>query len=235
VDNLSTNNKQQVSVRQDIKGDQFMVRYRYMRKFVLDTNLFFNMEPGLGIGKKTQDVIVSLTKHIKKKKEKEQAEFYMPPRVTAELLSFFEDKSQAFLIDFLGEIQVKSPDISKITFPADVFYKLIQDVRERSYRGLTIAQEEVEHSAKMMSGEELKDKKEYEIRLGPVIKTLRERYRQATRAGFLDSVADLDLIVLAKEQNAELVTTDEGVIAWARIFGITEMPAQTFGQWMSQQ
>ena len=60
------------------------------------------------------------------------------------------------------------------------------------------------------------------------IKNFRDRYRNATRTGFLDSVADLDLIVLSKEINGFLVTSDDGVLSWGRIFGIKEMPASVF-------
>ncbi|MBI2034587.1 MAG: hypothetical protein HYT11_02535, partial [Candidatus Levybacteria bacterium] len=50
-----------------------------MDRYVLDTNLFFNMEPGLGLGKKTEEVVMATTLGIKKLKEKAMAEFYMPP------------------------------------------------------------------------------------------------------------------------------------------------------------
>ena len=61
-----------------------------------------------------------------------------------------------------------------------------------------------------------------------LLKKFRERYRNATRAGFLDSVADLDLIMLSLEQDGYLVTTDEGVLNWGRYFGVKEMPSQLF-------
>lgn len=206
-----------------------------MRKFVLDTNLFFNMEPGMGMGKKTEEVVIAVTQSIKKKKKEKLGEFFMPPRVVDELLSFFDDKEQKFLKEFLAEIHVKSPEITNISFPSTVFYELVQDVRERNYKGITIAQEEVEEAAKTMNGGKEEGKKEYQIKIGPVIKSLRDRYRQATRTGFLDSVADLDLIVLAKEQGAAVVSTDEGVLIWARKFGATEMQAAAFGQWMLEE
>lgn len=205
-----------------------------MKKYVLDTNLFFNMEPGLGLGEKSQDVIVTVTKHIKAKRDKEESDFLMPPRVTDELLSFFEDKTQPFLTEFFQVITIKAPDIGQGQFPASVFYQLIQDIRERSYRGLTIATEELEKGAALMMGVGKLEKKDYEIKIGSVIKTLRERYRQATRTGFIDSLADLDLIVLAREQNAYLVSSDEGVVKWARTFGVREMPPHVFGQWLAQ-
>ncbi len=201
-----------------------------MDRYVLDTNLFFNMEPGLGIGKKTEDVVTKVTQVMKKLKEGKKAEFYMPPRIVDEFLSFFEDQKQPFLKMFLAEISVKSPDLHKIQFPAEVFYKIVEDVRGRSYRGLTIAEEELKKTAQQLMGKPKLEGMEYEIKIGQFVRSLRERYRQATRFGFLDSLADLDIIALAKELEAYVVTTDEGVIKWGRIFGVKEMSAQVFGQ-----
>ena len=59
--------------------------------------------------------------------------------------------------------------------------------------------------------------------IGKFIKSFRERYRQATRFGFLDSTTDLDLIVLTKELDGFLVSTDEGVVSWGRVFGVKEI------------
>lgn len=204
-----------------------------MDKHVLDTNLFFNMAPGLGIGKKTEEVMVKATEAMKSLKKEGKAEFLMPPRVVDELMSFFEDKNQPFLKDFLSVLSVKSPHVSSVEFPASVFYNLVSDIRERSYRGLTIAEEELKKAGKDLSGSSAKSKPEFEKAVGAHVKALRDRYRNATRTGFLDSVADLDLIVLSKEQDAYLVSTDEGVVHWGRVFGVREMDATVFGKKLS--
>lgn len=196
-----------------------------MEKYVLDTNLFFNMEPGLGIGRKTEEVVISVTKTGKRMKKEKKGELLMPPRAVDEFLSFFKDKEQEFITDFLSVITIKSPDISKMQFSSGVFYKLIQDVRNRSYKGLNIAEEEIQNAGKKMMGKKDLKKQEFEMEIGGVIKSFRERYRKATRFGFLDSLADLDVIILAKEQNAHLVSLDEGVLKWAKLFGVKEMPA----------
>ena len=64
--------------------------------------------------------------------------------------------------------------------------------------------------------------------MGEIIKKFRLRYRQATRFGFLDSTADLDLIVLTKEIDGFLVSTDEGVLLWGKTFGVKIMSALGF-------
>ncbi len=202
-----------------------------METYILDANLFFNMEADLGMGETTQAVVTHLTDMIKKIKKIKKADFLMPPRVIEEFLSFFEDKNQPFIKEFLSVITSKSPDANAVSFAGPIFYQLIEDIRARSYRGLRIGEEEIEKA-----GKELMDKgqlatKEFQITVGAITKKFRQRYRNATRAGFLDSLADLDLIVLAKEQNGFIISADEGVIRWGRIFGVKETPT---GVWRQQ-
>jgi len=206
-----------------------------MEKYILDTNFFFNMEEGIGLGNKTEEVIRNITRKfqisnpLREASFKFEIELYMPPRIVEELLGFFEDKEQPFLKEFLSQVTVKSPDISKINLPGNVFYQLVDDIRGRSYRGLRIGEESIGQAAKAMIGKNDLSKKDFEIAVGSVVKNFRDRYRQATRFGFIDSLADLDLIMLAKELDGFLVTTDEGVIKWGRVFGVKEMAAAVFG------
>ena len=199
-----------------------------MENFILDTNLFFNIGAGLEMGKTTEAIVVKLTEIIKKFKKNQRANFYMPPRIVDEFLSFFEDKNQEFIKNFLSVINIKSPSPSNIDFSSQIFYRLVEDIRNRSYRGLSIAEEEIVRAGEAMIGKKTESKKDFQIAIGKFIKNFRDRYRNATRTGFLDSVADLDLIVLSKEIDGFLVTSDEGVLSWGRIFGIREMPSSVF-------
>jgi RNA ligase partner protein len=194
-----------------------------MEKFVLDTNLFFNMEIDFGFEKKTEAVVTGLSGLIKQLKGKNKAEFYLSPRIVDEFLSFFSDKNQPFIKEFLSLVTVKSPNYEKIFLPSDIFLKLVTDVRQRTYRGTTIAEEEIVNAARLMMGKKINNKTEFEIAVGEVIKKFRDRYRHATRFGFLDSAADLDLIILAKEIDGFLISSDEGVVGWGRIFGVKEL------------
>jgi len=182
----------------------------------------------LSLGNKTEDVVVNLTKTILGLKKNRSASFFMPPRAVDEFLSFFEEKNQGFIKNFLSAINVESPDLTKASFSASIFYKLVDDVRGRSYRGMNIAEEEIEKTAVDFSGKKIDIKKDFQIAIGGFIKKFRERYRNATRTGFLDSVTDLDLIVLAKQKDGFLVSTDEGVLHWGRVFGVKEIPASVF-------
>jgi len=200
-----------------------------MEKYVLDTNIFFNISSDLNLGKKTEEVIVNLTTFIKKLKKEKKAEFFMPPSIVDEFLSFFEDKYKPFLTDFLSLINVKNPTIDNVFFSARVFYLLVDEVRKRAYRGLNIGEEEIKNAAKkFLSIKQELSKKEFELSVGEIIKKFRLRYRQTTRFGFLDSTADLDLIVLTKEIDGFLVSTDEGVLLWGKTFGVKIMSALGF-------
>ncbi len=199
-----------------------------MEKFVLDTNLFFNMQAGLNMGKKTEDVIINLTDTIRRLKKNKKAEFYMPPQVVDEFLSFFEDKSQQILKDFLSSIVIKSPESSIMQISATIFYEFIGQTRERNRRGATIAEEEITHAGSLFLGKKTMDRRAFQETVGKSIRKFRERYRYATRFGFLDSTADLDLILLSKELSAFLVSSDEGVLEWGRRFGVKEMPVEVW-------
>ncbi len=197
-----------------------------MNIYILDTNLFFNMEAGLNLGDKTEEVVKNITNAASSLKD---SKFLLPPRIVDEFLSFFENKEQLFIKEFLASISIKSPSFNEMSVPTSVVYQLVEDIRSRSYRGMTVAEEEIQNAAKDMMGKPELSKIDFQITVGKVVKGFRDRYRQATRFGFIDSLGDLDLIMLAKETDGYLVSADEGVIKWGRSFGIKEMPASVFG------
>lgn len=201
-----------------------------MEAFVLDTNLFFNMEAGFALGEKTEDVVKHITQMARQAKKNQSASFYMPPRIVEEFLGFFEDKEQPFLKEFLAEIHVKSPNAGDLSLSSTILYQFVEEARHRAYRGLTVAEEEIQKAGQMMQGTGELSKKDFQIKIGTVVKHFRDRFRTATRVGFLDSVADLDLIMLAKELDAHLITSDEGVNKWGRVIGVKEMAPTVFGQ-----
>jgi len=205
-----------------------MVVYTYMERYVLDTNVFFNMQAGFNLGTTTDEVIRSVTHIAKQGKKTKELELYMPPRIVEEFLSFFEDVKQPLITELLSVIIVKSPDIHQSTVATQILYTLIQDVRDRSYRGLRVGEEEIEETGKTMMGLGALSRIEFQKKVGVQIKGFRERYRQATRVGFLDSVGDLDVIMLAKELNGTVVSSDEGLLKWSRLFGVKEVPASAF-------
>lgn len=195
-----------------------------METFVIDTNFFFNLEIKSGFGDNPKQIITTFTQMALKLKADTKAAFFMPPRIVDEFHTFV-DPAQDYGKAFMSVITVKSPHVSDIQFPASVFYQLVEEIRERSYKGLRIAEESVDSGAQNVMGQEL-SKIDYQKKIGDTVTKLRERYRQATRFNFLDSVADLDLIVLARELDGFLVSSDEGAMRWGREFGVKEVEPQ---------
>lgn len=170
-------------------------------KVVLDTSLFVNPEVRTGFGETPTEAIegfLSLAIQIP------TLEFYMPSSIFNELLNFIDkDKISG---DLLTVLRQKSPSRHEINCPAFLLYELIDDMRERVNKGLRIAEKAVRNTNKSEEKE--------------IIQNLRRNYRDALREGIIDSKEDVDLILLAKEIDALLVTVDNGVIKWAEKFGI---------------
>lgn len=206
-----------------------------MEKAVLDTNLFFNMQSGLGLGSTTHDIVVGLTEKLRKLKEAKKVEILMPPKIVEEFLGFFEDQKQPFITQFLSVITAKSPDTRSQTISAEVLVQFVEDVRQRNYNGLRAGEEELRNAGRRLMGVPPSSTKEIQIAEGEGIKKFRQRFRQATRVGFLDSVADLELILLSKEQDAHLISSDEGVIYWGRALGVKEMRPEALVPWLDQR
>ncbi|MBI4654826.1 MAG: RNA ligase partner protein [Nitrospirae bacterium] len=170
-------------------------------KVVLDTSLFVNPEVRGDFGNTPTEAVegfLFLAAQIP------TLEFYMPSSIFKELLNFIEpDKISGDLFTILHQ---KSPRKHELTCPAFLLYELIEDIRERVNKGLRVAE-------KAVRGVSKGDEKE-------VIQSLRKNYRDALREGIIDSKEDVDLMLLAMELNALLVTVDYGVIEWAEKLGI---------------
>lgn len=203
-----------------------------METYVLDTNLFFNMEAKMGVGNDTETIIRNMTNYMQAAKK--SAVFFMPPRIIEEIKSFFENPDQEFLQDFFAGITVKSPNLGELMINAHVIAEYIEESRKRAYRSQDVAEEEIIQAGKMFMGKEALPQKEFQMTVGKITKNFRNRYRNALRTGFIDSLADFDLIMLAKEQDAFLVSTDEGVIQWGRKLGVKEVAPSVLGKKMQE-
>ena len=202
-----------------------------MNTYIIDTNILFNMEASMGLGPTTKEILQNLVKILPLAK-KNNEELLMPPAIVQEIESFFDNQDDALLKAFLGFVTVRSPSYHDNAFSGDLFNDLIEDYRSRAYRGMKVSEEEIIKAAETFMGKEVLPQKDFQKSVGKIISSLRDRYRNATRTGTIDSPADFDLIMLAKESDGNLITTDEGIIAWSRKIGVTEMSAQVFGKKM---
>lgn len=204
-----------------------------MKKIALDTNIFFNMEADLGLGDSTLEISKNIKKALQKY-EKGSISIITTPGVASEIKSFFDNEKDESLQNILGFLTIQSPSVSDIKISASIFEKIIEDYRERSYRAMKVAEEEMLSIASSFMGKEALRQKEFQMTSGKFISNFRDRYRNATRTGTIDSVADFELLLLAKEQDAPIVTTDKGLLYWGRIIGIQEMDPSVFGKKMKE-
>ncbi|HXX56800.1 MAG TPA: RNA ligase partner protein [Thermodesulfovibrionales bacterium] len=188
--------------------------HRAPLKVVLDTSLFVNPDVRTGLGSTPTEALetflfLAAQIHI--------LDFYMPPSVFGELLHFVE---QARIPgDLLVVLHQKPPKKHELKCPAFLLYELIEDIRERVNKGLRVAESAVRSAEKKKPDE--------------VVQDLRRKYREALREGIIDSKEDVDLLLLAMELDALLITADQGLIKWAEKLGIQWLFPEKFRDYLT--
>ena len=180
---------------------------------VLDTSLFVNPDVRDSFGRTPTEAFESF---LSLATQAYLLDFYMPPSIFEELLNFIEPEKISG--DLLVILHQKPPKKYELTCPAFLLYELIEDIRERINKGLRVAEKAVRGVTK--AGEE------------ETIKDLRRKYREALREGIIDSKEDVDLILLARELDALLVTADQGIIKWAEKLGIKWLLPSKFKEYL---
>ena len=182
-----------------------------MDTFVLDTSIFTNPDVYSQFGDDSQQAVeafVRLAMHT-------QAQFFMPTSVYDELRKI-KDLS-GLTAHFELAVRIRSPRRFNLMIPSSFLYEFIEEVRYRIDRGLRIAEE----WTKRASARERQD-------VGQLITKLRERYREGMRRGIIDSKEDVDVLLLAYELDAILVSADEGLRKWADKVGIDIIDPKNF-------
>ncbi len=174
---------------------------------VLDTNIFVNPDSRYLFGKTPREALNNFLETLGKK---ENVCCFMPPSIYEELTKFvgYVSISKKSIL-----INKKPPSKYELSIPSLMFYELIEEMRTRINKGLRVSEKHIR--------EALKSKEEQNI-----IKSMREEYRVALREGMIDSKEDCDLLILSKELNAYLATSDNGLILWAHKLGINCITAQ---------
>ncbi len=154
---------------------------------------------------------------------------YIPyPSVYTELISFLKryncDKDVFVKLDTW--LVKKTPNRFEVKIPAEIFHEYINTMRQKINKARRIAEEYLWESAtigiKYAAKEEVKDE------IGELISRFRDKYREIVRHGVLDSTPDLDVLLLAKELDAAVVSSDEGIKKWSERMGLRFVEALKF-------
>jgi RNA ligase partner protein len=128
---------------------------------------------------------------------------YMPRTVYIELCKIVD--IEPVKGKFESVVRIKSPNRYNVNINSSILFDFVEDIRIRINKGLRIAEEFT------------KDKSQDTAN---AITKLREKYKEALRQGTLDSKEDVDVILLALELNATILSADEGINTWADKLGI---------------
>ncbi len=181
-------------------------------RFVLDTSIFVNPDVRKKFGENPTEAMKTFLKHAAPLFGK--VEFYMPPGIYREVVHFVD--VEEVLPDLELYIIKKPPNVHDIKIPAFVVYELVEDIRRRIDKGLRVAEKAVREGVIETDN------------IDRIIQKLRRNYRKALREGIVDSKEDFELILLAKELDATIVSADVGILTWAQKMGIKWIDAANF-------
>ncbi len=173
-----------------------------------------------------RETVAKLTELMRQAAVKLDARFYVTPQMMEELKTFLRNNGvdEETLRRFSAWLIVKSPNLMEIKVPAAVMALYVEEFQKRLLRGLRVAEDVVRRASRTGSVEEV----------GPVIRSLREKYREATRHGVVDSMVDFTLVMLALEVKGMMVTSDEGIRRLCEALGITVLTPMHFADMLKE-
>lgn len=171
-------------------------------RLVPDTSIFTNPDIYKQFGETPQEAFTNFLLMVAELEG--EVGVYLPTSVFEELKKMLSNlrippKARAVL-------KVKSPKKYELYIPAFLMYEFIEEIRNRINKGLRVAEEAVKASTYKKPEE--------------VLKFLRRRYREVLREGIVDSKEDLEIILLALELDALVLSADRGVLTMSDKLGL---------------
>jgi uncharacterized protein len=197
------------------------------QRFVLDTSAFLTNEIRRE-DEELEETLHRLLDLIAAAKLELNISCYMPPSIHAELTTMLEgrDVEEEVFSKLNTWVIKKNPARFELLIPAEIVYGFIDEMSERVDRGLRVSEKAVRKAEESRS-EPIEDR-EHVTEVDQVITDLREEYRRTLRQGVLDSREDFDLLILAHELEAGVVTEDTGIVGWAEDFGLRYLKGRDF-------
>jgi hypothetical protein len=194
------------------------------QRFVLDTSLFITEEIRED-DESLESAVLRLLDLVATARLELNISCYMPPSIHDELATILRDRDVSDEVFSRLDTWVvrKSPDRYGVTIPANIVYNFIDEMSDRVNRGLRVSEEalrEVQQLDPETLAARADGESDYMTEADRVLSSMRDKYRRALRQGVLDSREDFDLLVLARELDAGVVTEDRGIISWADDFGL---------------
>ncbi|MGM0591229.1 MAG: RNA ligase partner protein [Halobacteriota archaeon] len=204
-----------------------MAEYPLKQRFVLDTSVFITDEIRED-GESLEEAVLRLLDLVARAKLDLNISCYMPPSIHRELTDMLDRRevSDEVFSKLNTWIIRKSPARLEVMVPAELVYGFVDEMSDRVDRGLRVSEKAVRKAHHSRS--ETVEDHDYMTEVDKVISTLRDEYRSTLRRGVLDSREDFDLLVLARELEAGVVTEDTGIIEWADDFGLRYMRGREF-------
>ncbi len=195
-----------------------MPEHPLKQRFVLDTSVFLSEEIRAE-GEELEPAIGRLLDSIATAKLSLNISCYMPPSVHDELTTILEDRdvSDTTLSKLETWVIKKNPARFEVMIPAELVYRFIDEMSGRVDKGLRVSENAVREASEDGHSE-----------VGSLISDLRSQYRSTLRRGVLDSREDFDLLILARELDAGVVTEDTGIVNWAEDFGLRYLRGRDF-------
>ncbi len=189
--------------------------------YVVDTSAFTDPRLREKLGTSTLgETIEAIAELLARARARLGLELYIPPTTAKELRRFLlrNDVSRDIVDKVISVLTIRSPNLYGIRLPAIILSNWIKELRTRITKGLRVAEDMIRKSIRR--GYEARAENELDEIMAKSIHDLREKYREATRKGIVDTDVDLDVIVLALELGAEVVTNDEGIMKMCRELGV---------------
>ena len=194
-----------------------MAAHPLRQRFVLDTSLFLTDEIREG-DESLEDALDRLLDLVAEAKLELDISCYVPPSIYEELVGMLDRRDVDD--ELVGRLNTwlikKNPARFEVMIPAEIVYRFIDEMSERVNRGLRVSEKAVRKAEDSREGPDAEGMSEVDR----VISDLRDEYRTTLRQGVLDSREDFDLLILARELDAGVVTEDTGIITWAEDFGL---------------
>jgi len=207
------------------------------QRFVLDTTAI--TDAGLRMKQGYESICESaqeILDLIAKARLKLDISCYIPfPTVYNELVSFLKRHkcSEEVFIKLDTWLVKKTPNRYEVRIPAAIFYEYISTMRQKINKGRKIAEEFIWESS-AVAVKFADDREELEKEIGSLISKFRDKYRTALRQGILDSAPDLDVLLLAKELEAGVVSSDAGIRKWSERLGLRFVEASKFPRMLKE-